>query len=260
MCLADAARPGFTGGVRPAFTAFVRDELEADQPQQLILPGADPKADLPLPRRLMGYLQDRGPKRLRQLKGAFPKQPVELTLEQLESAGMVASEAILAPPSARAKTIKRLYPSYAQEDIAEVAGRLGKSVKHADLLALIAERDEDAIGVDDALRALGARNRAPLNRLVNEGLVFIEETDRGEQDLIILEATSERVETALGIWRGTTVYAQIMREIAEMLEPPTMSESAAVNRRDAVDAQQVGQGWRPRIARRTGLARLAARL
>lgn len=216
--------PGFTGASDSLYR-FVRDDLVADQPKQMILPGADAKDDLPLPRRLLDYLQDRGPRRLRQLKGAFPKQPVEPMLEKLESAGMIASEAVLAPPSARPKTVKRLYPTYVLENIAEVAGKLGKSVKHADLLALIAKRDEDAIAVADALRAVGAKNRAPLNRLINEGLVFVEETERGEQDLIILEATSERIEKALATWRGTTVYEQIMREVAEMPEPPTLPDA-----------------------------------
>ncbi|MYE27948.1 MAG: hypothetical protein F4X87_12205, partial [Chloroflexi bacterium] len=188
--------PGFTG-VSDRLYRFARDELEADQPQQLILPGAETKSDVSLPGLLLDYLRDKGDKRLRQLKGAFPKQAVEPALAELESAGMIASEAVLAPPSARIKTVKRLYPNYAPEDIANVAGKLGRSVKHADLLEAIAERDEDAMGVQDALRAVGARNRAPLNKLVSEGLVFIEETERGEQDLIILEATPERIETTL---------------------------------------------------------------
>ncbi len=223
-CIWLMAPPGFTG-LSDRLYRFLRDELAADQPQQLILPGADHKADLPLPRLLLDYLRKKGDKRLRQLKGAFPKQPVESTLEELESAGMIASEAVLAPPSARPKTVKRLYPNYAPEDIAEVVGKLGKSVKHADLLTLLAERDEDAMGVRDALRAVGARNRAPLNRLINEGLVFVEKTERGEQDLIILEAAPERVEKALGIWRGAAFMGRVLRELIELSESPTMAEA-----------------------------------
>ena len=216
--------PGFTG-MSDRLYRFARDELAADQPQQLTLPGGETKSDVSRARLLLDYLQDRGPKRLRQLKGAFPKQAVERTLEALESAGMIASEAVLAPPAARPKTVKRLFSNYAAEEIAEVAGKLGKSVKHADLLALLAERDEDAMGVQDALRAAGARNRAPLNRLINEGLVFVEKTDRGEQDLIILEAAPERVEKALGSWRGTAFVARLLRELLDISEPPTMAEA-----------------------------------
>ena len=74
--------PGFTGKSDRLFR-FLRDELQVDQPQQLILPGADPEAELPLPRRLIDYLRDKGPKRLRQLKSAFPKQSIEPELDRL---------------------------------------------------------------------------------------------------------------------------------------------------------------------------------
>ena len=216
--------PGFTGKSDRLYR-FVRDELDADHPQQLTLPGADPKTELPLPRRLLDYLRDRGPKRARQLKSAFPKQPVEVVLEQLQDAGMITSESVLSPPTARAKTVKRLYPNYSAADIAAYAAKLGKSAKHTDLLALIAERDEDAIGLADALKAVGARNRAPLNKLIAEGLVFVEETDRGDQDLIILEAAPERIDRMLETWRGAAFVKQLLRELLELPEPPTMSEA-----------------------------------
>lgn len=216
--------PGFTGKSDRRYR-FLRDELDADQPQQMILPGADPKAETPLPRRLLDHLRERGDRRLRQLKRAFPKQPVEQILEQLEAAGLVKSESVLAPPTARAKTVKRLYPNYAEEDIPAIAARLGKAIKHADLLALIAERDEDAPGVLDALREIGAKNRSPLNKLIAEGLVFVEETERGEDDLIILEAAPERVERMLASWRGTAFIERLLRELLALPEPPTMAEA-----------------------------------
>lgn len=216
--------PGFTGKSDRLYRV-ADGELPLVQPQQLILPGAEPEADLPTPRLLWDYLQGKGPRRLRQLKSAFPKQPVEAALEALEAAGVIASEAVLAPPSARPKTRKRLYPNYTLEEIPAVAGKLGKSSKQADLLALIAARDEDAIGVADALRAVGAKTRAPLTRLLNEGLVFVEATERGEQDLIILEAAPERIERTLEAWRGTAMVRQLLRELLDMREPPTISEA-----------------------------------
>ena len=216
--------PGFTGKSDRHYR-FLRDELDADQPQQRKLPGADPKAEVPLPRRLLDYLRDKGDKRLRQLKRAFPKEPVERAMEALEGARLVSSEATLAPPTARAKTVKRLYPNYSRGDIANVALKLGKSVKHADLLELIAARDDDAIGLDEALAAVGARNRAPLTKLINEGLVFIEETDRGEQDLIILEAAPQRVEAMLASWRGTAYAEALLRDLLDLPEAPTMAEA-----------------------------------
>ena len=79
--------PGFTGKSDRLYR-FVRDDPAADQPQQMTLPGADPNAERPLPRRLLEYLRDKGEKRARQLKGAFPKQPLESALEQLEADGL----------------------------------------------------------------------------------------------------------------------------------------------------------------------------
>lgn len=216
--------PGFTGKSDRLYR-FLRDEPDLDLPQQLTLPGADPKAEIPLPRRLLETLRDRGPKRLRQLKSAFPKQPIESRLEALELAGMIASESILAPPSARAKTVRRLYPNYSCSEIPTIARRFSKASKRADLLECIAEREEDAIGVQDALAAVGAVNRAPLNQLIAEGLVFVEETERGEQDIVILEADPERVDSLLETWRGTAIVAELLRELIALPEPPTMPEA-----------------------------------
>ena len=216
--------PGFAGKSDRLFR-FVRDDLPADQPTQMTLPGADPAVAVPLPQRLLTTLRDKGPKRLAQLKSAIPKQPVEVELDRLAAAGMVAVESVLAPPSAHKKMVTRIYPLYELNDIPALVRRVGKSVKHADLLQAIAERDEDAIGVQDALKLIGAKTRAPLNRLIDEGLVFIEPTERGEQDLIILEATAERVEEMLQKWRGNEWTAQVLRQIADMPEPPTLPDA-----------------------------------
>ncbi len=223
-CLWLMLPPGFTGKSDRLYR-FLRDDLDARQPRQMTLPGASAKADLPFARRLLEVLRDKGEKRLRQLKRAFPKQPVEPVLERLEAAAMIASESTLAPPTARAKTVARLYPTYAAADIPAIAAKLGKTVKHADLLALIAERDDDALGALEALKAVGAKNRSPLNKLVAEGLVFVEETERGEDDLIILEAPPDRVERMLDSWRGTAYAARLLRELLALPEPPTMAEA-----------------------------------
>ena len=218
--------PGFVGKSDRLYR-FLRDDLRAEQPTQMTLPGADPELELPLPLQILDRLRDKGPRRLSQLKRAFPKQPVEAELNRLANDGMVAAEAVLAPPSARAKTVTRLYPQYTLEQIPELARRLGKSTRHADLLDEISRRDDDALGVGDALKLVGAKTRAPLNRLVDEGLVFIEPTERGEQDLIVLEADSDRVEQALRKWRGNAWTAEILRRIAGDAGPADHARSPA---------------------------------
>ena len=102
--------------------------------------------------------------------------------------------------------------------------QFGRSPKRADLLEAILERDEDAIGVRDALDLVGAKTREPLNRLIDEGLVFVEETERGEQDLVILEAAPDRVEALLEQWRGVAYMKGLLREIAALQEPLTLPE------------------------------------
>ena len=216
--------PGFTGKSDRLFS-FVRDDLSAGQPTQMTLPGADPEAEQALPAQILEHLRTKGPRRLSQLKRKFAKQPVETELGQLADAGMVAAEAVLAPPSARKKTVTRLYPQYKPAQIPALARQLGKPARHADLLEEIARRDDDAIGVQDALRFAGAKSRAPLNRLIDEGLVFIEPTERGEQDLIVLEADTDRVQQTLRKWRGNAWITEILRQIADMPTPPTMPEA-----------------------------------
>ncbi len=215
--------PGFAGKSDRQYD-FVREQLPTELPQQLILPGA-PKSLLPLPQRLIEYLRDKGPKRLKQLKSAFPEEPIEAELERLTTAGVLEAESVLAPPTARHKLVKRLYPNYAPEEIPALVKSLGKSNKAIALLELIAERDEDAIGVGEALNLVGAKSRAPLNRLLEEGLVFIEKTERGAQDLIILEAAPDRIERLLETWRGTAFYAQILRQIAQLPQAPTLPQA-----------------------------------
>ena len=215
--------PGFAGKSDRAFHYL--GEIAGGEPKQLILPGADRDVSLPLPDNLLVHLRERGPRRLTQLKRTFPKQPVEAELERLIAAGAVAAESVLAPPSARKRTVKRLYPTYRQEEIPALVERLTRRVLHADLLQAIVARGEDAIGLRDALALVGAKSRAPLNRLIDEGLVFIEPTERGKQDLVILEAEHERIEEVLRRWRGHAFTEQILRQLAELPDPPTMAEA-----------------------------------
>lgn len=216
--------PGFAGKSDRLYR-FERDPPAAGQPTQMTLPGADPNAILPLPQRLLNDLRDTGPRRLSQLKRKYPKQPVEAELESLREAGSVSAESILAPPSARAKTVTRLYPQYSIENIPMLVRRLTKPAAHVQLLEAIVELDDETIGLQDALALAGAKSRAPLQRLIDEGLVFIEKTERGEQDLVILEADETRVQQALEKWRGNAFMEQVLRHIAQLPNPPTMREA-----------------------------------
>ena len=251
--------PGLTGKSDIRYK-FQSDRLPVERPRQLSLDGFEQRADQPLARQLLDRLRERGPLRLRQLKVAFPKQPVQAELERLCRAGVLSSESVLAPPSARMKTTKRLYPTYLPEDIPQLAKKLGKSSQKIKLLEAIAARDEDAIGVQDALKLIGAKTRAPLKQLIDEALVFVEKTESGEQDLIILDATPERIEKQLSLWRGDAWARHILHRIAELPAPPTPQRSPRSRRRDAIAPQATGQSGDVGIARRARLARFPARL
>ncbi len=216
--------PGFAGKSDRRYR-FLRDTLAENAPQQAALPGVEPAAAPPLEQRLLQTLSDKGPRRLRQLKAMFPKQRIEGALERLTAAGALAEDSVLAPPAARKKTVTRLYPNYRLTDVEALAQRFHKPTQPAALLAAIAERAEDAIGVQDALDLVGAKSKAPLKRLINDGLVFVEKTARGEQDLIILEAEPARIEAALARWRGSRWSAELLRALAALPAPPTLPEA-----------------------------------
>ncbi len=217
--------PGLTGKSDKRYQ-FLRDDLLDERPQQLSLLGFERKPEPSLARDLLDRLRERGPLRLRQVKRAFPKKRVEAELERLCRAGMVSVESVLAPPAARVKTVKLLYPAYSAAEIPQFAKRVGKSTQTIELLDTIAARDEDAIGLQEALELVGAKTRAPLNRLIDEALVFIEATERGEQDLIILDAAPERIEKMLSLWRGDAWAAHALQTILDMSAPPSPKEAS----------------------------------
>ncbi len=165
--------PGFTGKSAKLYR-FLRDDLSAAQPQQLSLPGAAPKA-APLSQRLLHYLRDKGPKRLTQLKSAFPKQPLETALDKLAAADMVAVEAALAPPAARRKTVKRVYAKFAPAELTAPTAQLPKTSKQRALLEALAAHRENGLSIPEALERAGAKSRAPLKALLEKGWLELRE-------------------------------------------------------------------------------------
>jgi primosomal protein N' (replication factor Y) (superfamily II helicase) len=173
------------------------------------------QSDQTLQQQLIDYLNKKGAKRLKQLKAKFKKMPVERELNKLEKTGVVSWQSVLSPPSVRKKTAKVVHLTFPGKQISNISRHVGKSVKKADLLEVIATNSDDPIGVNDALELADLQNKSALQTLIDEGLVFIEPTERGEQDLIFLEASPETVEETLIEWRGGTPYLQILNYIAQ---------------------------------------------
>ena len=223
--------PGFTGRSDRSYT-FIEDKLDAEAPMQMSMTGAPDARQPSLQMRLLHYLRDRGPRRLRQLKSAFPKQTIESELERLEAAGMIRSESVLSPATARKKTLERVYPLFSERDVERIVKQSRKPSRQADLLELIARRDDDSLTVREALQAIDAKSRAPLNKLIEAGLVFVEPTESDADDLIILEADDDKVTDLLAVWRGEESIRQALQTIRGADPPATkkqLRDSAGIN-------------------------------
>ena len=211
--------PGFTGRSDRQFS-FIKDSLPREEAQQAGMPGAPAANASSLERQLLQYLRERGPRRLRQLKSAFPKRPVADALRELEAEDMIRSQSVLAPAAARKKTTERVYASFTADEVEGIVAKLRKSTSQADLLELIAKREEDHLTVREALGEIGMTSRAPLNRLIEAGLVFLEPSEGGG-DLIILEAADDKVRSLLAAWRGEATIRDALRTLVQADPAPT---------------------------------------
>ena len=195
---------------------------KANQEIILIDQEAQPRGSLQT--EVVDYLRENGTQRLTKLRSKFKGRSLSNTLSRLEELGIIEKKAFLMPPSIKRKIEKVVALTFPGKNIANIARHVGKSVKKADLLEVIATNSDDPIGVNDALELSDVKTRRVLNHLVDEGLVFIEPTERGEQDLIFLEASSETVEKTLMEWRGSAPYLRVLNYIADADNELTISQ------------------------------------
>ncbi|PJF39214.1 MAG: hypothetical protein CUN54_09200, partial [Phototrophicales bacterium] len=183
--------------------------------QQITLldPKANPRGSLQ--KEIVDYLRESdGTQRLSMLRTKFKGRSLNATLARLQELGIIERRSFLNPPSIKPKTEQFVELTFPGKHIANIARHIGKSTKKADLLEVIATHAEDPIGIKDALELADVKSRSSLNALIDEGLVFIEKTPRGEQDLIFLEATPETVDETLMKWRGSAPYLRVLNYIA----------------------------------------------
>ena len=147
--------PGFTG--------------KSDRRYHLKSPKA--ASDEGLRGRIIHHLLEKGGESWQQLKTAFRKQDIERELRRMEADGIVGRESILRPPAAKEKTVKRIYPKFAADDLAALVEQAGRAVKRADLLEAIAHHEGPPLTVREALDLAGVKSRAPLDKLINMGLI-----------------------------------------------------------------------------------------
>ena len=162
--------------------------------------------------------------RMTQLRSNFKGKNLSNPLAKLEETGIIERQQFLMPPSIKQKSEQVVILTFPGQQIANIARHVGKAVKKADLLEVIATHREDPIGVQDALALAGLKTKSALRPLIDEGLIFIEPTERSEQDLIFLDATPEMVEETLIEWRGSAPYLRILNYIVECDQAPTIKQ------------------------------------
>jgi len=246
--------PGLTGKSDRLYCLAKPDASSTDELQQQII----------------DHLREHGDKRLRQLKAVFKKKQIERELAKLIAQGIITKQSVLTPPTAKEKINKVLHLTIPGKQISNIARNVGKSVKKADLLQVIAAQPDDPLGVDDALALAGVKSKRVLNHLVAEGLVFLEPDEDGEQDLIFLDASQETVDEMLMEWRGSKPYLQILHHIAD--SPHTMTITQAMRETnstrhyinklldDGLLELQEEQVWRDSLTDRDFIPKIAPKL
>lgn len=190
-----------------------------DKRVTLIYPDAQGRDSLQ--QAIIDRLKQRGTQRIDQLvQSTRDREGTVKAVEKLVKQGIVETQSILTKPKVRPKQVQTAQLGIHPDQIPHIARRLGKSSKQADLLEVIATRPEDPFPIDEAL-TLADTTRATLNKLIDADYVFIEQTERGESDLIFLNIPPESVDEVLIDMRGG--YKQ--RHILDVLS----RESGAVD-------------------------------
>ena len=178
----------------------------------------DPKAlrTDSLQQAIINRLNEHGALQLAQLKRMLKdKLGTQESVNALLKANIITEEAILAPPPKRRSTQKFAALTIEPDHIPNIVKHLGKNSAPANLLEVVAALPDDPIGVEDALRLADAK-RSALNRLQSEGAIFVEKTERSEQNLIFLNGLSEgEVDDMLIALRGGDKYLPILNILAE---------------------------------------------
>lgn len=198
---------------------------KANQQITLIDKDAQPRGSLQS--AIVDFLRESDSVRMTKLRSKFKGKNLSSPLAKLEDTGVIERQHFLMPPSIKQKSEKVATLTFPGQQIANIARHVGKAVKKADLLEVIATNGDDPIGVKDALELADIKSKSTLQPLIDAGLVFIEPTERGEQDLIFLEATPETVEKTLIEWRGSAPYLRILNYIAESNHAPTIKQIMA---------------------------------
>jgi primosomal protein N' (replication factor Y) (superfamily II helicase) len=195
--------PGMTGAADRllALTPAGREALTAPELDDALRP-------------ILEALEQPGPQRQRQLASRLRGKSIARALKQLEARGLISAQPTLAPPAIKPKVVATVHLAIPPDRIADVAPHLGRRSAAADLLEVIVAAGDDALNRQDAL-ALAGTSRTALRQLVDGGWVAIEQTGRGQDDLLFAQIDRDGVAEVLIYLRGAYHDIGLLRALAD---------------------------------------------
>lgn len=123
--------------------------------------------------RILSLLRRRGPLRGRQFSHALPRTRWQSSMSGLVERGIVAQEPVLDPPDVKPKTVRTVQLAIPAERVADVATRLGRESRRANVLEVLLATRDHRLSLSALCLAVGC-TEAPVRALAESGDVTIE--------------------------------------------------------------------------------------
>jgi primosomal protein N' (replication factor Y) len=123
--------------------------------------------------RILSLLRRRGPLRGRQLSFALPRTRWQSSMSGLIERGAVASEPVLDPPDVKPKTIRTAQLAIPAERVQDVAPRLGRESRRANILEVLLAARGRRLSLSAICLAVGCTDQ-PVKALAETGDVTLE--------------------------------------------------------------------------------------
>jgi primosomal protein N' (replication factor Y) len=171
----------------------------------------DAGADLSKPQmRLVSLLHRRGPLRGRQIAHALPRVRWQSSLAGLVRRGIVRQDPILEKPDVGPKTVRTAQLSIAPERIKDIAPRLGRESRRANVLEVLLTARQQRMTVSAVMAAVGCAE-GPIRTLVQAG--DLRQTVRETW----VELTVAPAEIAAHLEAGDYARARAQRQVLQQL-------------------------------------------
>ncbi|MBN1201799.1 MAG: primosomal protein N' [Anaerolineae bacterium] len=123
--------------------------------------------------RILSLLRRRGPLRGRQLSRAMPRTRWQSAMSGLVERGVVRREPVLDPPDVKPKTIRTVQLAIPPGRVADVASRVGRESRRANVLEVLLATRDGRLSLGAACMAVGCRE-GPIKALAESGDVALE--------------------------------------------------------------------------------------